>query len=179
MAYGYLLSATYESGYEHVESDQDVSPYAPGRNHFFDILHAEPTKAGHGRMTKFSLIRVTPDADGSFKRWDVDWVGLPEDAQPIHYMNMQRSIALTGAEDGDSGPYCVSRGFGFTYKDPESGEQVTHVEEIDNVTGLPVVEAPAPQAPPLVPGDPAIQVGSEEELPVPETPVSHPEQPAS
>ncbi len=133
MAHGWKISGTYESGYVHAEDDQDASPYSPNRNVFYDILHAEPTKHGHGRLVKFSVVCDTPDEDGMVDRYDIDWTVLPDDAQPIHYMEMQRSVTLGGqyGDESDTGPICVRRGFGFMYTDPGSGEAVVKVEEIE------------------------------------------------
>jgi hypothetical protein len=133
MAHGWHLEAEFESGYVHVEGPQDLSPYAPGRNTFYDLMSGEPTKHGHGRMTRFSIVCDIPDEDGMATRYDVDWTVLPDSAKPIHYMEMQRSITVGGpdGEEFDTGPICVRRGFGFTYTDPDTGEEVTKVEEIE------------------------------------------------
>ena len=126
MVYGFRLQAEYESGYIHTENDQDLSPYQPGRNCYFDIVNHMPTKMGHGRLVRFSLI-------GAAERLDIDWTTVPDDAMPIHYMEMERSIVMMGDPEGvDTGPRCLRRCFGFSYTDPETGETVNRVEMVEH-----------------------------------------------
>lgn len=129
MAHGYLLEAEYESGYVLTETENDHSPYDAGRNVFHAILNARAEDT-HGRLVRFSLI---PES-GTGKRLDVDWRMLhdADNPRPIYYRKMHKTDQLT--DDGGlltEGPaVCDGHFFGFQFNDPETGENVQHIEEV-------------------------------------------------
>ena len=82
------IEAEYESGYIHVQDEQDHSPFVYGKNIFNDILEKRP-EAGHGKMVRFSLIH-----DGV--KYDVDWRGLPDNARPIRFIRYEADFDTAG-----------------------------------------------------------------------------------
>lgn len=127
MALGYRLEATYESGYVHREMPEDISPYDPTRNTFNDILNGRPTKAGHGRMTQFSLI---PEPEDGRKRWDIDWTQLwdLDDPRPIYFRVVARvwDYDLIPLDEG----IALEHRIGYQYR--ENGRNVQEVIKIVN-----------------------------------------------
>lgn len=118
MAYGYNLEAEYESGYVHRENDQDHSPYVAGRNIFYDIVNALPVPI-HGQMVRFSLV-------GKEQKYDIDWATLPDNARPIYYRDMARSLNMSTNEEIVE---CLQHYFGYQYTD-EQGENHKEIKEI-------------------------------------------------
>jgi len=101
MAFSYHLEAEYESGYVHRETPEDLSPYAPTRNYFYDILHRVPV-AFHGKMVRYSL--VGPD-----QRYD-----------------MQNVRNMGTGEDNTT---MLRQRFGYQFND-ENGKNHKEVKEI-------------------------------------------------
>lgn len=124
MAYGYILEAEYESGFVLTENEQDRSPYIATDNFFSAIRRESATAAGHGPMTRFSLVAE----DGS-KRYDIDWTGLSDldHVRPVYFRRMSRSVCLDGTND--SGALCAAHGFGYQYNDAD-GNNVQVIEEV-------------------------------------------------
>jgi hypothetical protein len=72
------VEAEYEDGYTHSETElDDVSPYQPGKNVFYDILERRP-EAEHGRMVRFSCFYLD-------RRYDIEWRGMPDSARPVRF----------------------------------------------------------------------------------------------
>jgi hypothetical protein len=123
MAHGYVLTATYESGFALIEDEQDHSPYQPGANVFHAILSNGPTEHGHGRLVTLSLI---PDPLDGRDRYDIDWRPLWDETcpRPVYWREMERTQNLETGED--YGPICGVHGFGYQYRD-SAGRNVQHV----------------------------------------------------
>jgi hypothetical protein len=126
MAHGFLVSATYEDGFEITErTDNDRNPYSPDGNTLTAILTHGPTEAGHGRMVRFSLIPESGDG----ARYDIDWRPLWEtdNPRPIYFRQMTQSISLDGSND--TGPVCQSHHFGWQHTDSD-GANVQEIQEV-------------------------------------------------
>lgn len=125
MVDGYYLEAEYETGYVHSNELYDVSPYALndrgelGPNIFNDILQKRPN-AIHGKMVRFSLI-------GPEKRYDINWMGLPDNARPIYLRHMEH---VFNPSTGEKKTNMTSQSFGYQYND-EDGSNHKEVQEID------------------------------------------------
>lgn len=121
MAYGWLLEAEYESGFVLREGPEDHSPYKPGENTFGAIRNGRPTEAGHGLLTRFSLV-------GEEHTFTIDWRTLwdvPE-PQPVCEREMHSELYDDGT---DSGPICDLIRFGYRHQDGD-----TLVEELYEIT---------------------------------------------
>lgn len=131
MSYSWLVSATYlrvdDRGNEHrfifTENESDVSPYDPTKNCWNVIAEGIPTKMGHGRLERLSLI-------GEQVRYDFDVVDLP-DVVPVHEMAVHHMLMqFPEGPSGDSGPFCTRHVFGYRYVD-EHGGRLSHTVEVD------------------------------------------------
>lgn len=113
------IEAEYSDGYIHSEEQlNDISPYEPTRNIFYDILNKLP-EVEHGRMVRFTLFHDN-------MRHDIDWRDLPDNARPIRFKNMQRHASGTSW----LGPAeIVTIDFGYQYTD-ENGNNVQEVKHI-------------------------------------------------
>lgn len=111
------VEAEYEDGYIHREDAQDHSPFVSGKNIFDDILHRRP-ETGHGKMVRFTVFYKD-------HRYDINWTGLPDNARPIRYKNMEMD------KDGPEANIrrMVSIGFGYQYID-ENGENKQEIKEL-------------------------------------------------
>jgi hypothetical protein len=123
MAYGFRLSAAYESGYVLTEDDNDHSPYDPGRNVFHAIINGRPSDAGHGQLVRWSLTA----ADG--RTWSVEFTPLmwKLNARPVWAMQMERQLNIDGSPAGPSHVVGVLFGYQYTTAD---GRNVQEVKEI-------------------------------------------------
>src|SRR4051812_18360858 len=92
MAYGYILEAEYEDGFIHRETEEDQSLYEEGRNVFYDILHRLP-ESEHGALVRFEIISET-GGEGAV----IDWSELPDNARPIYFRNMEKTMFNDGRE---------------------------------------------------------------------------------
>lgn len=114
------IEAEYSDGYIHSETVLgDVSPYLADKNIFNDILEKRP-EAAHGPMVRFSCYYQN-------FRYDVNWSGLPANARPIRYKNMQRHFQQDVGWIGEA--EILSIGFGYQYTD-EQGRNVQEVREL-------------------------------------------------
>lgn len=114
------VEAEYESGYVHSETAlNDISPYEPNRNVFYDILHQLPVKE-HGKMVRFSCYYQN-------HRYDVDWRGLPDNARPIRFKQISRDFNAAG--EWVSEPRINGVDFGYQYLN-DQGENVQEVTEL-------------------------------------------------
>ena len=125
MSHGFRLQAEYETGFVLTEDESDRNPYSDIGNTFSAIINNLPTKAGHGRLVRFSIV---PEDYGD--QYDIDWqiVGQLPAARPIYFRQMHRSFVLDGSND--TGDVCDSHNFGYQYNDPITGENVQEVIEI-------------------------------------------------
>jgi hypothetical protein len=114
------IEAEYSDGYILSEAEHDdVSPYDAGKNIFNAILNKLP-EAEHGQMVRFSVFHTD-------RRYDIDWVDLPENARPIRYKCMERDHNLNGDFLGET--RMVKVGFGYQYNDAE-GKNHEIVQEL-------------------------------------------------
>lgn len=112
------LQAEYADGYLHDElALNDVSPYAEGRNVFYDILERKP-EPEHGPLKRLTLF-----TDG--ERFDIDWTRVPEGARPIRFRKMELDLVQTGEPQEAR---CVGVVFGYQYNDAD-GKNHQVVEE--------------------------------------------------
>jgi hypothetical protein len=112
------VEAEYADGYIHSETElDDISPYDPTRNILNDVLEKRP-EAIHGQMVRFSMFYKD-------KRYDIDWVEMPDSARPIRYKKIE--------QDSVGGVITETRlmkvGFGYQYTDGH-GHNVQEVEEL-------------------------------------------------
>lgn len=130
------VQAEYEDGYIHDETAHaDVSPYGPfeiidydedgkeyrtlvDKNVFNDILEKRP-EAEHGKMVRFSVF-------WSNARYDVNWVGLPDNARPIRFRDGFFSQNL---DTGEQSQGWSGIKFGYQYND-ETGKNIQEVKEL-------------------------------------------------
>lgn len=117
MAHGVTLEAQYADDFTLTEDAADVSPYDEGRNVFHAIVNFRPV-SDHGPMVRWTAFTWA-------NRYDVDWRGLPPDARPVYFRDMERDSC--GGEW--VGPARVLRHvFGYEYE--ENGQTVREVQEI-------------------------------------------------
>ena len=104
--------AEYADGYIHNESaHNDTSPYTGTDNILNDILEKR-AEAEHGAMVRFSTFYK--DA-----RYDVDWIGLPDNARPVRWKRMEAD-----SMGGDIVEVrLVKVGFGYQYTDSNGNNQ--------------------------------------------------------
>lgn len=113
------IEAEYSDGYIHSEDTYlDVSPYDPTCNILNDILEKRP-EAEHGQMVRFSVYH-------SNRRYDIDWVELPENARPIRYKKMERDHNTDVWVDEAR---IVAVGFGYQYND-NNGKNQEIIQEL-------------------------------------------------
>lgn len=124
MPHGWRISALYESGFEYVENDADLSVYEPCKPCWYDIVNNLPVPV-HGPLVQLSLV-------GDAIRYDFDLTGLPSPATPVHEMRMEAMIIQGGPADGTETLTCRSHRVGFTFVD-EYGSVVSHIVEIPGV----------------------------------------------
>jgi hypothetical protein len=114
----HFLEAEYESGYIHSEAIQDISPYDPERNIFYDIKNKVPERI-HGKMVRLSLV-------GPELRYDIDWTTLPDNARPIRLIDKEKTWLLgTNEVVGEKFSYR----FGYQYNEPD-GKNVKEIKQI-------------------------------------------------
>lgn len=114
------VEAEYEDGYILNETEhEDISPWDNKYNIFRAILDKHPQEL-HGPMVRFSVFWEN-------RRYDVDWVGLPDNARPIRFRDgfLTRNMATGHITKGWSG---VS--FGYQYND-ENGKNVKVVDSLN------------------------------------------------
>lgn len=111
--------AEYSDGYIHSETEHnDTSPYTGKDNILNDILEKRP-EAEHGQMVRFSTFYK--DA-----RYDVAWVGLPDNARPVRWKRMEADSV--GGEIVEI--RLMKVGFGYQYNDA-TGANIQEVQELD------------------------------------------------
>jgi hypothetical protein len=121
--------AEYEDGFILDETElNDVSPYDPKFNVIRAILEKTPEK-DHGKMVRFSVFWKD-------KQYNVNWVGLPDNARPIRFRKKHNSFNETYRTDTgevltSSEPMEFTDGvdFGYQYTD-ENGQNVQEIQEI-------------------------------------------------
>lgn len=107
------IEATYADGYVHSEAKlKDVSPYAEGRNIFYDILKKLP-EAVHGQLIRFSVYH-----NGEWHH--IEWTEVPKSARPVRLRDMERDRVITSEGTHDGEVRIVAVRFGYEY----AGKQV-------------------------------------------------------
>lgn len=124
MPHGWRLSALYQSGFEYVENDADLSVYEPCKSCWYDIVNSLPV-AVHGPLVQLSLI-------GEAIRYDFDLRDLPSSTVPVHEMHMEAMIIQGGPADGTETLTCRLHRVGYSFVD-EYGSVVSHIVEIPGV----------------------------------------------
>ncbi len=109
--------AEYSDGYVHSETEHnDISPYTGTDNIFNDILEHRP-EPEHGKMVRFS-------AFNNNTRYDVQWLGLPDNARPVRWKRMEADEV--GGEIVEL--RMTKLGFGYQYN--ENGKNIQEVQEL-------------------------------------------------
>ena len=110
--------AEYADGYIHSETaHDDVSPYTGEHNILNDILEKRP-ESEHGKLVRFSTYYKD-------HRYDVDWNGLPENARPVRWKQMEADAV--GGEITEV--RLIKVGFGYQYND-KNGKNIQEVVEL-------------------------------------------------
>lgn len=113
------LEAHYADGFIHSEKEMnDTSPYARGKNTFYDIYHGLPEDE-HGKLTKLVLHH-------NCEVHTIDWTKLPEGARPIRFKHMERGFGVGGWTEEAR---IVRVDFGYQWTDKDGNHQV--VEHIN------------------------------------------------
>jgi hypothetical protein len=111
------IQAEYEDGFILDETDcNDISPHDSKHNIFRDILKkwSEPE---HGKMVRFTMFYNN-------KQYNINWVGLPDNARPVRYKNIEQdSIGARIIETR-----LMKVGFGYQYTD-KNGKNIEEIEE--------------------------------------------------
>jgi hypothetical protein len=125
MSYGNSMSqdstveAEYSDGYVVSELERkDVSEFVEGKNTFHDILTRQYEEL-HGKMVRFSVF-------WQGKRYNVDWLALPDNARPIRF---RHGNFQTNTETGEQTFWWSGVDFGYQYTD-ENGENKQEVVEL-------------------------------------------------
>lgn len=122
MAYGVLVHAVYEDGFELLEDEADQSPYDEGRNIFHAIVNSLPVPE-HGPMVVWELITVKDT-------YTLDWAEICSsfiNPRIIYFRNMNRDFnSETGEPINDA--TCSGHVFGFQYNDADGANQKATVE---------------------------------------------------
>jgi len=115
--------AEYEDGFILDETElNDYSPYTTDPEHPDNILRSilkKHPEAEHGKMVRFSVFWKD-------KKYDVDWVGLPDNARPIRFRHNRSTRDL---DTGEIYFWQAGVDFGYQYTD-ESGKNVQEIQEI-------------------------------------------------
>jgi hypothetical protein len=113
------VEAVYEDGLVVREIDHDdVSQFVEGKNTFHDILE-KYHEAAHGNIVRFSV-------HWKGKRYDVNWVGLPDNARPIRF---RQGNLETNVETGAQKFWWSGVDFGYQYVD-KTGKSQKEVMEL-------------------------------------------------
>lgn len=112
------IEAEYADGYIHDETTlNDTSPYTGTDNILNDILNKRP-EPEHGPLIRFSCFYNN-------QRYDVDFVGLPDNARPVRWKRMEQD--WNGPQAGITRLMAV--GFGYQFTD-SNGRNVQEVIEL-------------------------------------------------